>query len=126
MYLAMRPELLARTNANGEKYLNVITVDWTGGVRPMTSRYDYASLGQSNGNGRLVAAQISFFLKKLESRGKLSCDDVHIIGFSLGASIAGLVGKEGRKSPRCIIDRITGESYTILYNIAVLHALVVS
>jgi pimeloyl-ACP methyl ester carboxylesterase len=112
MYLAMRPELLARTNANGEKYLNVITVDWTGGV--------HASLGQSNGNGRLVAIQISYFLKKLESRGKLSCDDVHIIGFSLGASIAGLVGKAGRKSPRCIIDRITGESYTILYSIACL------
>ena len=121
MYLAMRPELLARTNANGEKYLNVITVDWTGGVRPITStRNSEESLRQSNGNGRLVAIQISYFLKKLESRGKLSCDDVHIIGFSLGASIAGLVGKAGRKSPRCIIDRITGESYTILYSIAFL------
>ncbi|CAB4032926.1 pancreatic lipase-related 2-like, partial [Paramuricea clavata] len=107
MYSAMRPELLAKKNSNNQEYLNVITVDWTGGVK-------VNDLQQSFGNARLVSAQISYFLKKLESRGKLSCGDVHIIGFSLGASVAGLAGKR-LKAQSCQIPRITGLD-PVLYN----------
>ncbi len=104
----MRPRLLERRNAEGEKYLNVITVNWSEGVHKMSSISAFAA---NLGNGRLVSAQISYLLKKLKSLGKLSCDDVHIIGPGLGATIAGVVGKAGKKSPECIIGRITGERF---------------
>lgn len=101
MYTAMRPALLAKRNSTNQKYLNVITVDWTGGVK-------LSDLPQTFGNVRLVAKQTAYLIKKLESRDKLFCSDVHIIGFSLGASLAGLVGKS-LKAQNCAVPRITGE-----------------
>ena len=111
MFATMTPRLLERKNAEGKKYLNVITVNWSEGVHKISSMPDLAT---NFGNSRLVSAQISYLLKKLKSLGKLSCDDVHIIGSSLGASIAGAVGKAGKKSPECIIGRITGERFSCM------------
>ena len=103
MYAAMRPVLLTKKNAEKKSYLNVITVDWTRGA----SDDPLAGFLQSFGNARLVSNQIAYLLKKLDTRGKISCNDIHIIGFSLGASIAGLVGKR-LKAQDCLIPRITG------------------
>ena len=113
MYTVMTPKLIYKRDKNNKRYLNVITVDWTGGVILTGVPAAPIQLGQTFGNARLVAAQISYLIKQLISRKGLSCDSTHIIGFSLGASIAGVVGKgvNTGNEPRCHVARITGESH---------------
>ncbi|CAH0773568.1 unnamed protein product [Bemisia tabaci] len=65
---------------------NVIVVDWNSlGAFPW---YSHAV-----SNTRLVAAKIAHLLQFLHLTTSITLDRVHVIGFSLGAEIAGYVGK---------------------------------
>jgi pancreatic triacylglycerol lipase len=75
---------------------NVVVVDWSGG-----SLVQYI---QSTANIRLVALEVAYLLKYLKERYRLSYADVHLVGHSLGAHLAGHVG-----SLLPGIGRITGE-----------------
>jgi hypothetical protein len=57
-----------------------------------------------------VGKYLAKFLDYLDSRG-IPISNVHIIGFSLGAEVAGFTGENLRhgKAPR--LRRITGEAY---------------
>lgn len=58
---------------------------------------------QAAGNGFLVAAELSTLLTYLRDHGHVNLADIHIIGHSLGAQVAGLAGHSLTK-----IGRITG------------------
>ncbi|XP_053402592.1 pancreatic triacylglycerol lipase-like [Mercenaria mercenaria] len=75
--------------------MSVIAVDWKGG-----SGLPYY---QAAANTRLVGAEISNMIKHLHAQYVISPKKVHIIGYSLGAHIAGYVGRNLDK-----IGRITG------------------
>lgn len=55
-------------------------------------------------NTRLVGKQLAMLLKGLEEKVGLSRSNMHLIGFSLGAHVAGFAGSEMRN-----ISRITGK-----------------
>lgn len=74
---------------------NIIIVDWSTGAQ-----WPYE---QAAGNVFLVGAELSHLLKHLHDHGGVNYADVHIIGHSLGAHIAGLAGH-----PLTSIGRITG------------------
>ncbi|XP_062567844.1 inactive pancreatic lipase-related protein 1-like [Saccostrea cucullata] len=74
---------------------NVIVVDWGTGAK-----WPYE---QAAGNGYLVAAELASLFTYLHDHAHISYSDVHIIGHSLGAQIAGLTGQRINK-----IGRITG------------------
>jgi len=74
---------------------NVILVDWELGA---DGKYEISAC-----NTRLVGAQISFLITKLEIFKKASRKRVHLIGHSLGAHVCGFAGK---KLPG--LARITG------------------
>ncbi|KAK7869887.1 hypothetical protein R5R35_006689 [Gryllus longicercus] len=74
---------------------NVICVDWEGGAA--VPNYVRAAA-----NTRLVGKQLALLLQALAARG-LHPQRVHIIGFSLGAHVAGFAGAELRN-----LSRITG------------------
>uniref|UniRef100_K1RB01 Pancreatic lipase-related protein 1 n=1 Tax=Magallana gigas TaxID=29159 RepID=K1RB01_MAGGI len=74
---------------------NIIIVDWGTGAQ-----WPYE---QAAGNVFLVGAELSHLLKHLHDHGGVNYADVHIIGHSLGAHIAGLAGH-----PLTSIGRITG------------------
>jgi hypothetical protein len=61
-------------------------------------------------NCQVVGLYLARFLDYLDSRG-IPLSHVHVIGFSLGAEVAGFTGKHLRagKAPR--LPRITGEDY---------------
>ena len=63
---------------------------------------------RADGNTRLVGAQISHLLKVLNTTAGMKYSDVYIIGFSLGAQIAGYAGRNVRRNGH-IVDRITGK-----------------
>ena len=72
--------------------MSIITVNWgDGAVHPYS---------QATANTRLVAAKMSRLIKMM----KIHPQKVHIIGYSLGAHIAGYVGENLKD-----IGRITGE-----------------
>lgn len=75
--------------------LNVFAVDWRTGALPMYQ--------QAVANTRLVAMQISHFIKWLQKEHGLNLLDVHLIGHSLGAHTAGYVGSNLKT-----IGRISG------------------
>ena len=60
---------------------NVLTVDWSGGGRQLYS--------QATANTRVVGLEIAYAVRSLAEATGLSPGDVHIIGHSLGAHIAG-------------------------------------
>jgi len=78
---------------------NVIGVYWGGGAR--------VGYFTAAGNTRLVAAQIAYLVKRLRAKYRLCCSNVHVIGYSLGAHIAGYAGRRLRLAG-CPIARITG------------------
>ncbi|XP_067933200.1 pancreatic lipase-related protein 2-like [Watersipora subatra] len=77
---------------------NVIDVDW-GSLGASKTLYT-----QATANTRVVAREIVYLLSVLQKTHGLKLDNVHLIGHSLGAHIAGYVGKNLTAS----IGRITG------------------
>uniref|UniRef100_A0A8C7A0A5 Triacylglycerol lipase n=1 Tax=Nothoprocta perdicaria TaxID=30464 RepID=A0A8C7A0A5_NOTPE len=75
--------------------VNCICVDWKKG-----SRCQYT---QASNNIRVVGAEIAYFVNVLMEQFGYSASNVHIIGHSLGAHVAGEAGKR-----RPGIGRITG------------------
>ncbi|KAM3962930.1 uncharacterized protein ACR2FA_003031 [Aphomia sociella] len=75
---------------------NVVCVDWEGGA----SMPNYL---RAAANTRLVGKQLAMLLQGLAKHIDLRFEDVHLIGFSLGAHVAGFAGSELRN-----ISRITG------------------
>lgn len=85
--------------------VNVIVVDWEkGAVLP-----NYV---QAAGNTRLVGHKIANLIKSINLKFGLTGNSYHLIGFSLGAHVAGFAGMEIRNSSsgmsRLWINRITG------------------
>ncbi|OWR50707.1 hypothetical protein KGM_207581 [Danaus plexippus plexippus] len=75
---------------------NVICVDWEGGA----SMPNYL---RAAANTRLVGKQLAMLLQGLAQHIELRFEDIHLIGFSLGAHVAGFAGTELKN-----ISRITG------------------
>ncbi|XP_045446251.1 uncharacterized protein LOC123654385 [Melitaea cinxia] len=75
---------------------NVICVDWEGGA----TMPNYL---RAAANTRLVGKQLAMLLRGLSQNIDLRFEDIHLIGFSLGAHVAGFAGSEIRN-----ISRITG------------------
>ncbi|KAK3743241.1 hypothetical protein QZH41_005614 [Actinostola sp. cb2023] len=78
---------------------NVIEVNWAGGARQL---YD-----QATANTRLVGSQVAELIKFLNRNTQNSPQSFHVIGFSLGAQIAGYVG---RRLKEVKLGRITGSA----------------
>lgn len=78
-------------------YYNVILVDWS----PITATPWYST---SVSHIPLVGRYIARFIRFLINDGKYPVQNIHVIGFSLGAEIAGFVGQQlqewGIKLPR--------------------------
>ena len=95
-----------KTALLGREDCNVIVVDWSGGSK---TKY-----GQAAGNTRLVGVQIAELIRFLISRtsGYSSwAKRFYIVGFSLGAQVAGYAGRHLR-AKRMLLGRITGKIYT--------------
>ena len=91
----MRAALLKRDD------MNVITVDWYRGSQLLYS--------QAVGNTRLVGVQVAELIKFLMNNTLNSAGSYYIVGFSLGAHIAGYAGTNLRQFGHRL-GRITGES----------------
>jgi len=99
----MKTALLNRENCN------VILVDWSKGAKGP----DY---GQASGNARLVGAQTAELIKFLISNASGSSGSsnlgkkFYIVGFSLGAHVAGYAGSHLRTKYGIALGRITGNA----------------
>lgn len=81
--------------------VNVVIVDWVGGAGVA---YDQAVT-----NTRLVGAQIAQLIRALMEVHNYDPKNVHLIGFSLGAHVAGFAGKDMNKFNKDHkLGRITG------------------
>ena len=81
---------------------NVICVDWR---RQANERFYLNSAY----NTRMVGERVGEFILFLKDSGFIdSFDSVHIVGFSLGAQVAGYAGKFVRMSRITKVGRITG------------------
>jgi len=78
--------------------VNVVVVDWS----PMCA---FPWYGHAVLNARVAARYLAAFIEYVVSRG-FRLSRMHVIGFSLGAEIAGLVGKSLKIGK---LPRITGE-----------------
>lgn len=80
----------------------VVIVDWaTGAASP---DYNSASV-----NTELVGRQIGFFLSELMANdNSIKPEDIHLIGFSLGAQVSGFAGKWTQSKYGFKVGRITG------------------
>ncbi|XP_015786678.1 pancreatic triacylglycerol lipase [Tetranychus urticae] len=76
--------------------VNVIVVDWGNGAA-------LPNYVQAAANTQLVGKQIALLIKMLMYEKGLKSSDFHLIGFSLGAHIAGFTGTEVKN-----LSRITG------------------
>ena len=63
---------------------------------------------QASQNTRTVAKELSALLIQLHDETGMRFDDVHLIGHSLGAQIAGYVGMHIRDMRQKLIGRISG------------------
>ena len=78
--------------------VNVICVDWSAGAAD--PNYVRAAV-----NTRLVGKQVAILVEKInESIGKSITQRTHIVGFSLGAHVAGFAGTQLKN-----LSRITGK-----------------
>lgn len=57
-------------------------------------------------NVKMVSGMLTHFLEVFNDSGEIPISNVHLVGFSLGAHVAGMAGKWLRKDLR--IPRITG------------------
>lgn len=95
--LQMKDKLLSKEPQN------VIIIDWINGAK-----FPYH---QSAANTRLVGAQVAQFLmtvKAVAQKTGVKQGLVHIIGFSLGAHVAGYVGRRLKEKGNSL-NRITGK-----------------
>ncbi|XP_057336467.1 pancreatic lipase-related protein 2-like [Microplitis mediator] len=67
---------------------NIIIVDWAGGSLLLLQYF------QAVANTRLVGLEIAHLIRHLNANNGLKVGDVHLIGHSLGAHIAGYAGAE--------------------------------
>ena len=82
--------------------VNVICVDWSAGAAD--PNYVRAAV-----NTRLVGKQVAILVEKInESIGKSITQRTHIVGFSLGAHVAGFAGTQLKN-----LSRITGKKAQI-------------
>ena len=99
--LKLKTELLNREDCN------VILVDWPKGAKGPPWNY-----GQAAGNTRLVGVQtaelIRFLISSTSSGSASSTDRFYIVGFSLGAQVAGYAGSY-LQAHGMILGRITGK-----------------
>ncbi|KAL0274603.1 UNVERIFIED_CONTAM: hypothetical protein PYX00_002698 [Menopon gallinae] len=77
---------------------NVIVVDWGG-----LSGFPYYAAAVKN--TRVVGKYLAEFIRYLHNSGVVSIEDVHVIGFSLGAEVSGFAGKALGPG---VLPRITG------------------
>ncbi|XP_057318014.1 pancreatic lipase-related protein 2-like [Microplitis mediator] len=77
---------------------NIIIVDWAGGSLLLLQYF------QAVANTRLVGLEIAHLIRYLNANNGLKVDDVHLIGHSLGAHIAGYAGAKFQGQ----IGRISG------------------
>lgn len=84
--------------------INIIVVDWTSlAVAPLL---EYPTVARST---RYAGLDIAELLLKLRNKGHLKLDNVHLIGYSLGAHAAGVAGYEvQRQTNTAKVGRITG------------------
>ncbi|WAR22785.1 LIPR1-like protein [Mya arenaria] len=76
--------------------VNVVSVDWESGA-------DQTDYNQAAANTRVVGALIAQLLNVLKNLRSLKYEDVHLVGHSLGAHIAGYAGERVKS-----VGRITG------------------
>ena len=99
----MKGALLHRTDCN------VILVDWSRGAKAP----DYL---QASGNAQLVGAQTAELIKFLISNAPGSSgsknlgERFYIVGFSLGAHVAGYAGRHLKANGGINLGRITGNA----------------
>lgn len=81
---------------------NVIVIDWSGGAQQL-------SYIKASGNTALVGREASLLVQRLieTHRDTLTPDQVHIVGFSLGAQISGFFGRHFKNSTGTLIPRIS-------------------
>lgn len=87
--IEMKDALLDRLDAN--VFLVNATVAFQG-----------VNIFQATSNARIVGAELALFLDNLKKNKKLDAKDIYLIGYGLGAHVAGYVGK------RTKVGRITG------------------
>ena len=95
--------ILATASTFSQNDLNVILVDWQKAARGQYAR----AVSNSELVGRLVGKAL---LSMVAMGTKLS--DVHVIGFSLGAQVAGFIG-ETVKNSGLKLGRITGKCIVV-------------
>ena len=101
----MKDALLNRTDSN------VILVDWSRGARDGGSLLEFP---QAAGNAQLVGAQTAELIKFLISNAHGSSGSkslgkrFYIVGFSLGAHVAGYAGSHLKANGGINLGRITG------------------
>lgn len=80
-----------------------MVVDWT----TFSSRFNYPMAAS---NTKITGSRVAKFLLNLKARNFISSwDSVHIIGFSLGAHVAGITGDEIQRFTKGLkVGRITG------------------
>ena len=74
----------------------MICVDWEGGAT-------FPNYVRAAANARLVGKQVAMLISGLNEKLGLPLQNVHLIGFSLGAHVAGFAGAELKN-----VSRITG------------------
>lgn len=77
---------------------NFVLVDWEKGAKPQYT--------QAAANTQIVGRQLGIFLLHMINKG-MKAEDIHLIGFSLGAHVAGCAS-EFLKTRGYLIGRITG------------------
>lgn len=100
----MRPNSTFVTLSIFQKDLNVIVVDWrNGSAKPL-----YLTAA---GNTALVGREMSLLLQRLMKQYPKTVrpSRVHLIGYSLGAHVAGFCGRHFAKETGRKIGRITGK-----------------
>ena len=81
--------------------VNVICVDWENGA-------NLPNYKRAADNTRLVGRDVGQLIGQLNNMTGSKNSDFHLIGFSLGAHVAGFAGSEVRNQTQSLLHRITG------------------
>jgi pimeloyl-ACP methyl ester carboxylesterase len=96
-------EMLSLKNAilsNSQKQAVIVT-DWkSGAASPL---YNIAAV-----NTQVVGRQVALLVNQIRAARGISTDNVHLLGFSLGAQVAGFAGKWSQSEYSWYFGRITG------------------